>query len=57
MNAQILQLWKSCLWVESGVPVEQFLGIVPLKKANAATIHFTLLQFLANKEIQLSEFI
>ena len=46
-----------CRWVESGVPVEHFLGIVPLKKADAATIHFTLIQFLAEKEIKLSKFV
>ena len=46
-----------CRWVESGVPVEHFLGIVPLKKADAATIHSTLIQFLAEKEIKLSKLV
>ena len=46
-----------CRWVESGVPVEHFLGIVPLKKADAATIYSTLHHFLAYKEIQLSKLI
>jgi len=31
-----------CRWVESGVPVEHFLGIVQLKKADTATICSTL---------------
>ena len=35
-------------WVEDGVPVEHFLGIVPLKKADAVTIHSTLIKFLRN---------
>ena len=31
--------------VEKGVSVEQFLGIVPLKKADAVTITSTLIKF------------
>ena len=45
------------IWVESGVLVEDFLGIVPLKRAVAATIHSTLVQFLAEKEIKLSKLV
>ena len=40
-----------------GVSVEHFLGIVSFKRADAATIYSTLLQFLANKKIQLSKLI
>ena len=31
-----------CRWIEDGMPVEHFMGIVPLKKADAATIYTTL---------------
>ena len=46
-----------CRWVEDGLPVEHFLDIVPLKKADAKTIYmyFTLVDFLMQKNIQLSK--
>ena len=31
-----------CRWIEEGLPVEHFMEIVPLKKADAATIYSTL---------------
>ena len=44
-------------WVKDGVLVENFLGILPLKKADAVTIHSTLIKFLNEKEIQLGKFV
>lgn len=45
------ELYTFCRWVEDGAPIEQFLGIVPLKKANTLTIYSTLIRFLNKKEI------
>jgi len=44
----------SC-WGEDGLPVEHFLDIVLLKKADAKTIYSTLVDFLMQKNIQLSK--
>ena len=44
-------------WVEKGVPVEHFFGIMPLKKADAVTIHSTLIKFLNEKEMQLGKLV
>ena len=46
-----------CRRVEDGVPVEHFFGIVPIKKADAMTIHSTLIKFLNEKEIQPSKLV
>ena len=46
-----------CRWVEDGVPIEHFFGIVPLKKADAVTIHSILIKFLNKKEIQLGKLV
>ena len=35
-----------CCWIEDGLPVEHFMEIVPLKKADAATIYSTLVDYL-----------
>ena len=46
MNALILLLEKSCLyfcqWFKDGEPVEHFMDIIPLKKANAQSIYSVL---------------
>ena len=34
-----------CRWIEDGLPVEHFMEIVPLKKADAATIYSTLVDY------------
>ena len=44
-------------WVKDRVPVVHFLGILPLKKADAVTIHSTLIKFLNEKEIQLGKLV
>ena len=38
-----------CRWEEDGVPVECFLEIIPLKKADAETIYSTLIECLNRK--------
>ena len=53
----IKELSIFCRWVEDGRPVEHFLGIVPLTRANAASIHSTLIKFLEKKGIKLNELI
>ena len=43
-----------CRWVEDGVPVEHFFGIVTaIKKVDAMTIHSTLIKFL-NEQVDSS---
>ena len=41
-----------CRWEEDGVPVECFLEILPLKKADAETIYSTLIKCLKRKNLQ-----
>ena len=47
----------SCCRVEVRLPVEHFLDIVLLKKADAKTIYSTLVDFLMQKNIQLSKLV
>ena len=42
-----------CRWVESGVPEEHFIEILPLKKANAESIYSALVEYCWEKNIQL----
>ena len=46
-----------CCWVEDGVPVEHILEIVPLKSADAKIIYSTLVEFLKEKNIQISKLV
>ena len=46
-----------CRWVENGLPVEHFIDILPIKKANAETITGALIAFLKNKQIPLTRLI
>ena len=46
-----------CCWVEDGVPVEHFLEIVPLKSADAKTVYSTLVEFLKEKNRQISKLV
>ena len=46
-----------CRWIEDGVPVEHFIEIVPMKKADAESIHSALVECLKGKSIQLSRII
>ena len=55
--ANIEELSVYCGWVENGVPVEHFMEILPLKKENAQSIYFVLLDWLKKKDLQCSELI
>ena len=46
-----------CRWVEDGLPVEHFLDIIPLTKADAKTIYTTLVDVLRAKDIPLSKLV
>ena len=46
-----------CRWVESGVPEEHFVEILPLKKANAESIYSALVEYGREKNIQLGRLI
>ena len=47
------ELSINCRWVENGLPVEHFIDILPIKKANAETITGALIACLKNKQIPL----
>ena len=53
----IEELSVGCLWVENGLPVEHFIEIIPLKKADAQTIDATLVDCLKVKGVQISKLI
>ena len=43
-----------CCWIEDGLPVEHFMEIILLKKADAATIYSTLVDYLKQKTYSLA---
>ena len=53
----IEELSVVCRWVENGQPVEHFIKIIPLKKADAQTIYATLVDCLKVKGVQISKLI
>lgn len=53
----IKELSIFCRWVEDGQPVEHFLEIVPLKATDAKTIYSALIEFMKDKNIQLSKLV
>ena len=53
----IEELTICCRWVESGVPEENFIEILPLKKANAESIYSALVEYCREKNIQLGRLI
>ena len=44
-----------CQWEEGGIPVERFLQIVPLEKADALSIYTTLVKCLMDKNLQVGK--
>ena len=50
----IEELSVVCHWVGNGLPVEHFIEIIPLKKADAQTIYATLVDWLKVKECRLA---
>ena len=53
----IEELSVVCHWVENGLPVEHFIEIIPLKKADAQTIYATQVDCLKVKGVQISKLI
>ena len=53
----IEELTICCRWVESDVPEEHFIEILPLKKANAESIYSALVEYCRGKNIQLRKLI
>ena len=53
----IEELSVACRWVENGRPVEHFIEIIPLKKADSKTIYETLVDCLKMKGVQISKLI
>ena len=53
----IEELTICCRWVESGVPEEHFIEILPLKKANAESICSALVEYNRETNIQLGRLI
>ena len=53
----IKELTICCRWVESGVPEEHFIEILPLKRANAESIYSALEEYCREKNIQLGRLI
>ena len=49
----IEELAICCRWVESDVPEEHFTEILPLKKVNAESIYYALVDYCREKNIQL----
>ena len=46
-----------CRWTEDGVPVEHFIEIVPMKRADAESIHSALVECLREKSMPLNKII
>ena len=53
----IEELTICCHWVESGVPEEHFIEILPLKNASAESIYSALMEYCREKNIQLERLI
>ena len=53
----IEELTICCHWVESGVPEEHFIEILPLKKANAESIYSASVEYCREKNIPLGRLI
>ena len=51
------ELTICCRWVESGVPEEHFIEMLPLKKANVESIHSALVEYCREKNIQVGRLI
>ena len=45
------ELTICCRWVESGIPEEHFIEMLPLKKANAESIYSALVEYCREKNI------
>ena len=55
--ANVEEVSVFCRWDEGVVPVECFLEIIPLKKADAETIYSTLIECLKKKNLQVGRIV
>ena len=55
--ATIEELSIFCRWMEDGKPVEHFMDIIPLKKADAESIYSLLVDWLTKRNIQLGKLV
>ena len=55
--ANVEELSVFCRWEEGGIPVECFLEIIPLKKADVETIYSTLIECLKKKNLQVGRIV
>ena len=55
--ANVEELSVFCRWEEGGVPVEYFLEVISLKKADAETIYSTLIECLKKKNLQVGRIV
>ena len=53
----IEELAVFCRWVEDGEPVEHFSETLPLKKADAQSIYSSLINWLKQRNIQISKLV
>ena len=53
----IEELSVFCRWVEDGEPVEHFFFFLPLKKADAQSIYSSLINWLKQRNIQISKLV
>ena len=53
----IEELLVFCRWVEDGEPVEHFFEILPLKKADGQSIYSSLINWLKQRNIQISKLV
>ena len=53
----IEELTICCRWVESGVPEEHFIEILPLKKANAESFYSALVEYCREMNIHLRKLV
>jgi len=53
----IEELSVAIRWVENGLPMEHFIELVPLKKADSSTIYETLIDCMKKKGLMISNMI
>ena len=51
------ELFLFCRWIENGEPTEHFIDLLPMKRTDAYSIYYALVECLKSKNIQLSNLI
>ena len=54
---EVEELSVFCHWEEDGTPVECFLDIVPLKRADAESIYLALVKCIKDKHLQVGNIV